>query len=33
VILNRDETPQDEVADLAFQADIGPTMQAVIDAL
>ena len=33
VILNRDETPQDEVADLAFRAEIGPTMRAVIDAL
>ncbi len=33
VILNRDQTPQDDVADLAIRAKIGPTMQAVIDAL
>ena len=33
VILNRDETPQDEIADLALRAEIGPTMRAVIDAL
>jgi NAD-dependent deacetylase len=33
VILNRDETPQDDVADLSIRAEIGPTMQAVIDAL
>lgn len=33
VILNRDETPQDGIADLAFRAEIGPTMRAVIDAL
>jgi len=33
VILNRDETPQDAIADLAFRAEIGPTMRAVIDAL
>jgi NAD-dependent deacetylase len=33
VILNRDQTPQDEIADLALRAEIGPTMRAVIDAL
>lgn len=33
VILNRDETPQDDIADLALRAEIGPTMRAVIDAL
>ena len=33
VILNRDQTPQDDVADLVFRAEIGPTMRAVIDAL
>jgi NAD-dependent deacetylase len=33
VILNRDQTPQDDIADLAIRAEIGPTMQAVIDAL
>lgn len=33
VILNRNETPQDEIADLALRAEIGPTMRAVIDAL
>jgi NAD-dependent deacetylase len=33
VILNRDETPQDGIADLSFRAEIGPTMRAVIDAL
>jgi NAD-dependent deacetylase len=33
VILNRDETPQDDIADLAVRAEIGPTMRAVIDAL
>lgn len=33
VILNRDETPQDDIADLVLRAEIGPTMQAVIDAL
>jgi len=33
VILNRDETPQDDIADLAIRAEIGPTMRAVIDAL
>jgi len=32
-ILNRDQTPQDDAADLAFRAEIGPTMLAVIDAL
>jgi NAD-dependent deacetylase len=32
-ILNRDETPQDDIADLALRAEIGPTMRAVIDAL
>jgi len=33
VILNRVETPQDDIADLSFRAEIGPTMRAVIDAL
>jgi NAD-dependent deacetylase len=33
VIVNRDQTPQDDIADLALRAEIGPTMQAVIDAL
>ena len=33
VILNRDETPLDDIADLALRAEIGPTMRAVIDAL
>ena len=33
VILNRDQTPQDNIADLAIRAEIGPTMRAVIDAL
>jgi NAD-dependent deacetylase len=33
VILNRDQTPQDDIADLALRAEIGPTMRAVIDAL
>jgi NAD-dependent deacetylase len=32
-IVNRDQTPQDDIADLALRAEIGPTMQAVIDAL
>jgi NAD-dependent deacetylase len=32
-ILNRDETPQDRFADLVINAEIGPTMRAVIDAL
>lgn len=32
-ILNRDETPQDRYADLVVNAQIGPTMRAVIDAL
>lgn len=32
-ILNRDQTPQDDIADLAIRAEIGPTMRAVIDAL
>jgi NAD-dependent deacetylase len=32
-ILNRDETPQDRFADLVLNAEIGPTMRAVIDAL
>lgn len=33
VILNRDETPQDAIADLVINAEIGPTMRAVIDHL
>jgi len=32
-ILNRDATPQDQFADLVINAEIGPTMRAVIDAL
>ena len=28
-ILNRDETPQDQYADLVLHAEIGPTLQAV----
>ena len=32
-ILNRDATPQDQYADLVLRAEIGPTLQAVIDAL
>jgi NAD-dependent deacetylase len=32
-ILNRDATPQDRFADLVLNAEIGPTMRAVIDAL
>ena len=32
-ILNRDETPQDAIADLVINAEIGPTMRAVIDHL
>jgi NAD-dependent deacetylase len=32
-ILNRDTTPQDQFADLVVRAEIGPTLQAVIDAL
>ena len=32
-ILNRDETPLDDIADLALRGEIGPTMRAVIDAL
>jgi NAD-dependent deacetylase len=32
-ILNREETPQDRFADLVLNAEIGPTMRAVIDAL
>jgi NAD-dependent deacetylase len=32
-ILNRGQTPQDDIADLAIRAEIGPTMRAVIDAL
>ncbi len=33
VILNREQTPLDGYADLVLNAEIGPTMQAVIDAL
>jgi NAD-dependent deacetylase len=33
VILNRDATPQDVQADLVINAEIGPTMRAVIDHL
>jgi NAD-dependent protein deacetylase/lipoamidase len=32
-ILNRDETPLDQYADLVVNAEIGPTLQAVIQAL
>jgi NAD-dependent deacetylase len=32
-ILNRDATPQDQFADLVVNAEIGPTLRAVIDAL
>jgi NAD-dependent deacetylase len=32
-ILNRDETPQDQYADLVINAEIGPTLRAVIDHL
>ncbi len=32
-IVNRDETPQDRHADLVLNAEIGPTLQSVIDAL
>lgn len=32
-ILNRDETPMDGYADLVVNAEIGPTLQAVIDTL
>ena len=32
-ILNRDETPQDRFADLVVNAEIGPTLRAVVDAL
>jgi NAD-dependent deacetylase len=33
VILNREETPLDGYADLRIKAEIGPTLQSVIDAL
>ncbi|HWU56117.1 MAG TPA: Sir2 family NAD-dependent protein deacetylase [Rhizomicrobium sp.] len=33
VILNREETPLDGVADLVINAEIGPTLQSVIDSL
>ncbi|MDB5735432.1 MAG: NAD-dependent deacetylase [Alphaproteobacteria bacterium] len=32
-IVNREETPQDDYADLVVNAEIGPTVRAVIDAL
>jgi NAD-dependent deacetylase len=32
-ILNRDPTPQDRFADLVINAEIGPTMRAVVDSL
>jgi len=32
-ILNRDETPQDPFADLVTNAEIGPTMRAIVQAL
>jgi NAD-dependent deacetylase len=32
-ILNRDETPQDRFADLVINAEIGPTIRAVVDIL
>ena len=31
VILNRDPTPLDEIADLALHSEIGPTLSAVVD--
>lgn len=33
VILNRQPTPQDEVADLVLHADIGPTLRTAVDML
>ena len=33
VILNREETPLDGLADMVIHADIGPMMATVIDAL
>ncbi|HEX4635741.1 MAG TPA: Sir2 family NAD-dependent protein deacetylase [Rhizomicrobium sp.] len=33
IILNREETPLDRYADLVINAEIGPTLQSVIDAL
>jgi NAD-dependent deacetylase len=33
VILNREETPLDGYADLVINAEIGPTLQSVIDVL
>jgi len=32
-IVNREETPQDRFADLVINAEIGPTMRAVIEVL
>jgi NAD-dependent deacetylase len=32
-ILNRDETPQDRFADLVVNAEIGPTLRAVVQSL
>ena len=32
-ILNRERTPQDEIADLVLRADIGPTLRAVVEFL
>lgn len=32
-ILNRDQTPQDRFADLVINAEIGPTMRAIVQAL
>jgi NAD-dependent deacetylase len=32
VILNREETPLDDYADLVLNAEIGPTMRAVVPA-
>lgn len=33
IILNRDETPQDDTADLVLHAEIGPTLRAAVDSL
>jgi NAD-dependent protein deacetylase/lipoamidase len=33
VIINRERTPQDEIADLALRSDIGPTLSAAVESL
>jgi NAD-dependent deacetylase len=33
VIVNREETPQDEVADLVLHTEIGPTLRGAVDRL